>query len=114
MTSNSSIDFVSIMKSVNSKMLEELVQSDDFVEFVHDYLANHALVVEFVKKDGEKRRLRCTRNMSMIPADMHPKGTKAISTTSVAAFDLDKGEWRSFIPASITHIEWSTAHENLH
>lgn len=114
MTSDSSIDFISMMKSINTKMLEELVQSDDFVEYMNDYLSNHTLIVEFVKKDGEKRKLRCTRNMSMIPETMRPKGTKSSSSTAIAAFDLDKGEWRSFIPSSITRIEWGMAHEDLH
>lgn len=114
MTSNSPIDFVSIMKTINETALQDLVQSDDFADWMNDYLSNHTLVVEFIKKDGEKRKLRCTRNMSMIPDAMRPKGTKASSATSIAAFDLDKGEWRSFIPATITHIEWGMSHENLH
>ena len=114
MNSDSSIDFISLMKGVNQTALEELVQSDDFVEYMNDYLSNHTIVVEFIKKDGEKRRLRCTRNMAMVPEQMQPKGTKKSSSSSIAAFDLDKGEWRSFIPASITRIDWGMSHDNLH
>ena len=114
MTSNSAIDFVSIMKTFSDNALHDLVNSEDFAEWMNDYLSNHTVVVEFVKKNGEIRKLRCTRSMSMIPDQMHPKGSNKSSSTSIAAFDLDKGEWRSFIPSSITRIEWGVSHENLH
>lgn len=114
MTSNSAIDFVSIMKSVSDTALQELVQSDDFADWMNEYLSDHTVVVEFVKKNGETRKLRCTRSMTMIPENMHPKGVKKSLNNSIAAFDLDKGEWRSFIPSSITRIDWGMNHSNLH
>jgi hypothetical protein len=48
----------------------------------------------------------CTRNMAAIPEDKHPKGSgKTKAPHLVVAFDIEKGEWRSFNEESIYMVE---------
>jgi hypothetical protein len=116
MNTDSSIDFASVINAFKQQVMKDLVESPEFVEWMNDYLSNHTIVVEFTKVNGESRRMRCTRNFSMIPDTHHPKenSTRKKPTNSVAAFDLDKMEWRSFIPENITKIEWGHSHDSLH
>jgi hypothetical protein len=108
MTSNSPIDFISSLSAFNENALEELLQSEEFAEYLSDYLVDHTIVVEFTKKNGEIRKMKCTKNFSIIPENSHPAGGSSQKTsTSIRVFDLDKMEWRSFIPSSINRIEWA-------
>lgn len=53
----------------------------------------------YVKLDGHIREAVGTLDMSLIPAEHHPKGLTDSETKSYNAFayyDLEKGEWRSF------------------
>ena len=52
----------------------------------------------FFKLSGEERKMRCTLEESKIPDDKKPKqgSTRKISKDSIAVFDLDKNDWRSF------------------
>ena len=66
-------------------------------------LSTSGMIITFLKKDGSERVMRCTTNLSMIPAEKHPKGEKTISEgeekkveTAKRVFDLEKQEWRSF------------------
>ena len=54
--------------------------------------------IRFTKVDGSERTMRCTLADSKIPSDKQPKNKEAGSTagSAIRAFDLDKGEWRSF------------------
>lgn len=110
---DSSIDFVSIMKHVNQYALTDLIASPDFNEWFNDYLYDHTIVVEFTKKNGEKRKMRCTRNTRIIPENMVPKNSASTSGESIRVFDLDINEWRSFIPSSITSINWGVDYNKV-
>lgn len=60
--------------------------------------------VRFTKVDGSERTMRCTLQESKIPADKQPKSKEEGSSTAgsaIRAFDLDKGEWRSFRVTSV-------------
>ena len=53
----------------------------------------------------------CTRNLSVIPQDKHPKGSgKAKAPHLIVAFDLDKGEWRSFDEESVFTVIRGSMH----
>lgn len=58
--------------------------------------------VRFTKVDGTERTMRCTLVEASIPADKRPKSgmeetsDSKVVGSAVRAFDLDKGEWRSF------------------
>lgn len=59
------------------------------------YLREGTITVGFTKKDGEDRRMNCT--LINIPADKQPKGdAPERKGTSLAVFDVDKQDWRSF------------------
>ena len=63
------------------------------------------LEVTFIKNDGSKRVMLCTKQPSMIPAGNEPKGTGAPENDStVRVFDLEKEAWRSFRVDSVTNI----------
>lgn len=68
---------------------------------------NKSTTITFTKKDGSTRIMRCTRNISLIPKEFHPKEGVNDSGTSIRVFDLDKQEWRSFIAESVTHIDYN-------
>lgn len=57
---------------------------------------NKVYQIVFTKVDGSERKMLCTRDLSMIPKSLHPKGGGKISTSEERVFDLDKMEWRSF------------------
>jgi len=76
-------------------------------EIAEQYLANgETIKVAFTKKDGTGRVMLCTRNMAAIPEDKHPKGSgKAKAPHLIVAFDIEKGEWRSFDEESVYAVE---------
>ena len=61
--------------------------------------------VRFTKVDGSERTMRCTLQEGKIPADKRPKNaepqTGSTAGSAIRAFDLDKGEWRSFRVTSV-------------
>jgi hypothetical protein len=106
-TSNSPIDFSSIATA--SGGTDSYTNTPEFKDWLVNLLADaKPTTVTFTKKDGTARVMRCTRNPELIPTEQHPstESTRKASTTSVTAFDLDKNEWRSFLPENITHINY--------
>ena len=121
------IRFQDAMKRINTRYgntLQRLAQSekDDtmtedtttapsrnnyLAEIAERYLANgETIKVAFTKKDGTGRVMLCTRNMAVIPEDKHPKGSgKTKAPHLVVAFDIEKGERRSFNEESIYMVE---------
>ena len=108
-TSNSPIDFASI--SAASGGTDEFASTPEFKDWITNLLSDsNPTTITFTKKDGTLRVMRCTRNVELIPSVYIPldtaSSTRKVSTTSVSAFDLDKQEWRSFLPQNITHINY--------
>lgn len=70
-------------------------------------LKHENLLVTFTKKDGTERTMRCTLNASSIPTESaaKEKGTRAVPSTALAVYDLDKKEWRSFRWDSILEVK---------
>jgi len=84
-------------------------------ELAEQYLNNgETITVTFTKKDGTGRSMYCTRNMAAIPKDKHPKGGgKTKASHLIVAFDLEKGEWRSFDEESVLSVQrGSILHES--
>ena len=85
-------------------------------EITEQYLKNgETITVTFTKKDGTERVMLCTRNMAAIPEDKHPKGEgKTKAAHLIVAFDLEKGEWRSFGEESVLSVQrGSMLHESV-
>ena len=77
-------------------------------EWVRGVLRMHETTITFVKKDGSERKMLCTRMENKIPSEKTPKNSgKAQSEESIAVFDLEKGDWRSFRFDSVKRIEFS-------
>lgn len=78
----------------------EQTNLDLLKENILEKLRTNEATVKFTKADGTERTMRCTLVESKIPADKRPKSTEAQSASTVGsavrAFDLEKGEWRSF------------------
>lgn len=70
-------------------------------------LRNENLLVTFTKKDGTQRTMRCTLAADSIPTEAEPKekSSRAVPSTSLAVYDLDKKEWRSFRWDSILEVK---------
>ena len=59
------------------------------------YLREGTVTVGFTKQNGEDRRMNCT--LINIPTEKQPKGeAPERKGTSLAVFDVDKQDWRSF------------------
>lgn len=62
------------------------------------------VTVVFTKKDGTARTMKCTRNMTLVESEHHPKSSTEDETDNVRVFDLENQGWRSFNFTSITQI----------
>jgi hypothetical protein len=72
-----------------------------FEQYVIDLLGTNEVTVDFVKKDGSERNMRCTLNIELIPEDKRPTVKTIVEAPetrpeAVRVFDLDKQDWRSF------------------
>lgn len=92
------------------------------IKMLNGYLSEHVVTVNFTKKDGTDRTMRCTRRMDMIPVDKQPKpkidpiADKDMTITEMVValhdsdpqlfkvWDLDKQAWRSFVYTRINSI----------
>lgn len=70
-------------------------------------LASVKLVtVTFTKVDGTERVMNCTRNMSTIPVEFHPKNEDSVqSADNIRVFDLDVQGWRSFNFSTVKEVQ---------
>ena len=100
-------------------MTEELTNSTTRKNYIADIADNYlsqgeTITVTFTKKDGTERKMLCTRNMGAIPEDKQPKGSgKTKAAHLIVAFDLEKGEWRSFSEESVKSVQrGSMLHES--
>ena len=66
------------------------------------------LIVEFTKKNGEKRKMKCTTSLDRIPDSAHPQegSTFTYNTDkSLRVYDIEAEGWRSFRVDSVDAIE---------
>ena len=102
---------VRLLKGAPGNLYQESTDQDRIIfrDWIRSLLQKQAVTVTFVKADGTLRDMKCTLNFDSIPLDRHPKGTASLTFPdvastpdrksdphSIAVFDLDKGEWRSF------------------
>ena len=76
------------------------------VEQLKEQLGHGPVSFGFVKKakDGFRKAVGTT-NLSMIPADKHPKGLRKATDKAVAFYDLLLGNWRSVSSESLVFAE---------
>ena len=70
--------------------------------FLDKLQENKTVDVEFIKKNGERRVMKCTLDFNRIPPDKRPKKTslqeilKQMAKNKILrVFDLEKNDWRS-------------------
>jgi hypothetical protein len=89
------------------KMASE-IDTKEGREWLRGLLRSEKVTVTFTKKDGTERKLICTLKEDKIPSEKTPKNTgKAKSEDSIAVFDLEKSDWRSFRFDSVKKVEFS-------
>lgn len=74
-------------------------------KLLKERLKNETLQVSFAKKDGTERTMRCTLSANLLPVSEEKTSTRSVPTSSLAVFDLDKQEWRSFRWDSIIDVK---------
>jgi uncharacterized pyridoxamine 5'-phosphate oxidase family protein len=87
------------------------------IEFFQKIKENKEVNLEFTKKDGSKRLMRCTLNFENIPKEKRPKDVNMVQILSlinknkiIHVFDLDKQEWRS-VPYD--KVKWLEDDQNI-
>jgi len=82
----------------------------EFSAWLSAMLASNTVEVSFTKKDGSERVMRCTLNENLLPKVEVSEGKqpKKKSSTSMAVFDVEKQEWRSFIIKSVYRVQMHT------
>lgn len=66
--------------------------------------------IVFTKLDGTVREMVCTRDTTVMPADMIPSTGKAPlnrvkSATTISVYDINEDGWRSFIVENLISID---------
>lgn len=73
------------------------VNNEEDREWLTNVLRSSVVSVLFTKKDGSERKMNCTLDVDVIPSEFTPKGAeRAKPVDSLAVFDVEKNEWRSF------------------
>lgn len=71
-----------------------------------DKLKQGVIRVNFTKKDGEVRDMKCTLVSSLIPQEMQPKSElNNITESVIRAYDVNANGWRSFVVANVNSVE---------
>jgi hypothetical protein len=83
------------------------VEWNQFNEWVRGMLKVGVLSVEFTKKDGTRRLMKCTLDPSILPKVELTEGTKELTITNienVPVFDIEADGWRSFNIRSVNSV----------
>lgn len=78
--------------------IKEELNHPNFKRWFRGLLKETTVELEFVKANGELRKMKCTLNDEHIPDEKKPKesSNRKNPEDSIAVFDLDKQDWRSF------------------
>lgn len=100
-------DIIDIETVEDEKARKEELNHPNFKKWFSGLLKEIEVDLTFKKVNGEIRKMRCTLNEELIPDDKKSTGDskRKTPTDSIAVYDLDKKDWRSFRYDSI--IEFS-------
>lgn len=84
----------------------------NFNDWLTGVLQTGVATVIFTKKDGTERVMRCTLDRKLLPpapviAEGSDKPARKKSETSIAAYDVDIKDWRSFTLKSVMSVHLS-------
>ena len=82
---------------------------DSFRDWISSVLKTTEMQVTFYKKDGTERVMKCTLNPEVLPPIVvkEDKKERKIPEHSMAVFDTELKEWRSFVIKSVKHISFT-------
>tara|TARA_R110001632_G_scaffold201306_1_gene324282 strand:- start:85 stop:336 length:252 start_codon:yes stop_codon:yes gene_type:complete len=68
-----------------------------------ELLKNTVVEVEFMKVNGDLRKMKCTKNLNSIPSEKHPngEGVTLVNDSVIRVYDVDADGWRSFRADSV-------------
>lgn len=93
---------------MESKEIMRPIDTPEGREWLRELLRSENVTITFTKKDGTERKLLCTLSESKIPSEKSPKNSgKAKPADSIAVFDLENQDWRSFRFDSVKKIEFA-------
>lgn len=93
------------MIEIATRLVVSYIDNEEQRGWLRNMLNEGVVGVLFTKKDGTEREMNCTLNFDMIPQDAMPKNSgRSQPSDSLAVFDVDKCEWRSFRFDSIKSI----------
>lgn len=74
---------------------------EDLKTWITERLTDSEFVIHFTKKDGTKRKMRCTLTEGYIPKPekkdpLTQKKVRAVNEEVKVVWDMDKEQWRSF------------------
>lgn len=76
-------------------------------EELKDSLSNSVLNIDFIKKDGTERKMKCTLRSDLLPKKLEEftsTNKRKESLNSIAVFDLEIQDWRSIIIENIVSV----------
>jgi hypothetical protein len=73
-------------------------------ETIAEQLRKGIMDIQFVKKDGSLREMRCTLNEKYLPEMTKSESTKKENPDVLAVWDIDSNGWRSFIVKQIVFV----------
>ena len=77
-------------------------------EYLIEILQGNELTVEFTKKNGEKRKMKCTLKPNALPKrEVTEDADKEPNLDIISVWDLEKDAWRSFRVESVTAFSFS-------
>ena len=82
----------------------------EFKKWLQDVMRTEIVNLTFRKTDGTLRNMKCTLVPKLLPEVVEPatdKPKRKVSEDTLAVFDLEKNEWRSFRYDSVTEIKFT-------
>lgn len=80
-------------------------EQQQFREWVKGLLHQGTVEVQFTKKDGTVRTMKCTLKHDLVkPYEKKTDKTKPTNEDVCPVYDLDKQEWRSFKYDTVTKV----------
>ena len=84
-----------------------------FKNWLKGVMQTEIVNLTFRKTDGTLRNMRCTLLPKLLPeAIVSDKSKRKVSEESLAVFDLEKNEWRSFRYDSVTEIKFTMSNKD--
>jgi DNA-nicking Smr family endonuclease len=97
---------IDVLNTIYTQMNEK--DQKEFRKWIRGVLKMHETTITFMKKDGTERKMLCTLMEDKIPSEKAPKKSeKTQSEQSIAVFDVEKSDWRSFRFDSVKKIEFA-------